>query len=428
MPRFAASRISRTVLPNGLTVITEPMSHVNSVAVSIWVRTGARHETDEINGISHFIEHMLFKGTRQRTARQIAVESDRLGGNVDAFTMMESTCYQIQTLAEHLPAAFDLVADLVLHPKFDPVEMERERTVIIEEMKMVEDTPDELAYELFLAEFFPHHPLGRPIEGTPRSVRGLQAETLRRHHRGRYRSGNLVVSIAGRFNVADALELCRKTFGKQPQIKQNDKVTAPVGAPTFLANIERDFEQVQLFLGVPCPPLSSEDRFPTNVLSMMLGGGLSSRLFQKIREEEGLAYNVYSDVLTFRDAGCFTIYSAVSPKNVKRTISHITREIATFRRGEFTDEELALAKMQLLTNLYLGMESSASRANHNGQQEVLFNQLFSAKDLSRKIENVDRAAIVRVANDIFAGRPLSALALGRLGRHSVKPEWLKIPM
>ncbi len=427
MPRFSASKIKRTVLPNGLTVITEPMSHVNSVAVSIWVRTGARHEDSEINGISHFIEHMLFKGTRKRTARQIAVESDRLGGNVDAFTMMESTCYQIQTLAEHLPAAFDLVADLVLHPKFDPVEMERERTVIIEEMKMVEDTPDELAYELFLAEFFPAHPLGRPIEGTPRSVRGLQAETLRRHHGRRYRSGNLVVSIAGKFDVEAVLDLCRTTFGKQPQIKQNDKVTAPVGAPTFLANIVRDFEQVQLFLGVPCPPLSSEDRFPTNVLSMMLGGGLSSRLFQKIREEEGLAYNVYSDVLTYRDAGCFTIYSAVSPKNVKRTVNHITREIATFCRSEFTDEELALAKMQLLTNLYLGMESSASRANHNGQQEVLFNQLFSAKDLSRKIENVDRPAIVRVATDLFVNRSLSALALGRLGRHALKPEWLKIP-
>lgn len=428
MPRFSPSKVSRTVFPGGLTVITEPMSHVNSVALSVWVRTGARNEAPEQNGISHFIEHMLFKGTKKRTARQIAVESDRLGGNVDAFTMMESTCFQVQTLAEHLPAAFDLVADLVLRPKFDPVEMERERTVILEEMKMVEDTPDELAYELFLARFFPNHPLGRPIEGTPRSVRGLQVETLRGHHARRYRSGNLVISIAGRFGVEPVLDLCRTTFGRKPQIKQNDEVTAPVGAPTFLANIDRDFEQVQLFLGAPCPPLSSEDRFATNVLSMMLGGGLSSRLFQKIREEEGLAYNVYSDVLTYRDAGCFTIYSAVSSKNVRRTIHHITREIATFCRSEFADEELSLAKMQLLTNLYLGLESSASRANHNGQQEVLFNQLFSAKDLSRKIEAVDRPGIVRVAKDIFAGRSLSALALGRLGRYAVKPEWLKIPI
>lgn len=427
MPRFPASTIARTVFQNGLTLITEPMSHVNSVAVSMWVRTGARHEAPELNGISHFIEHMLFKGTRKRTARQIAVESDRLGGNVDAFTMMESTCYQIQTLADHLPAAFDLVADLILHPRFDPMEMERERTVILEEMKMVEDTPDELAYELFLARFFPNHSLGRPIEGTARSVRALQVETLKRHHARRYRSGNLVISVAGRFDVPSVIELCRTNFEKQPQIKQNEAVTPPVGAPTFLSNIDRDFEQVQLFLGLPCPPLASDDRFATNVLSMMLGGGLSSRLFQKIREEEGLAYNVYTDVLNYRDAGCFTIYSAVSPKNVRRTITHITREIGTFCRGEFADEELALSKMQLLTNLHLGLESSASRANHNGQQEVLFNQLFRAKDLSRKLEQVDRADIIRVANDIFANRSLSALALGRLGRHAVKPEWLKIP-
>ncbi len=427
MPRTAPSRLARTVLPNGLTVITEPMPHVNSVAVSIWVRTGARHEPVGLNGISHFIEHMLFKGTRHRTARQIAIESDRLGGNVDAFTMMESTCYQIQTLAEHLPTAFDLVSDLVANPQFDPTEMERERTVILEEMKMVEDTPDELAYELFLGQFFPKHPLGRPIEGTRKSVKGLNAESLRDRHSHLYRSGNIVVSVAGRFESETVVTLAEATFGKQLQIEQIEEVAPPVGAPTFSVNIERDFEQVQLFLGVPCPSLASEDRFACNVLSMILGGGLSSRLFQKIREEEGLAYNVYTDVLSYRDAGCFTVYAAVSPRNVKRTVTHITREIGTFCRGEFSEEELSLAKMQLLTNLNLGLESSASRANHNGQQEVLFNQLFSVKELSKKISRVTHSDITRIAREIFAERSLSGLALGRLGRNALKPEWLSIP-
>jgi predicted Zn-dependent peptidase len=422
----SAKNVVRTTLSNGVTILIEPMPHVRSGAISLWLRSGARNEPAKFNGVSHFIEHMLFKGTRRRTARQIAVESDRLGGNVDAFTMMECASYQIQTLDTRCGEAFDLLADLILDPRFDAGEAKREQAVILEEMKMVEDSPDELVYERFLARFWPRHPLGRPIEGTPRTVRALTADDLRRSHRETYTASNLIVSVAGNVDAKEILALSSKYFADLAHTSQKQDIAPPVGGPTFCETVACDFEQAHVILGATCPSLVSEKKYACNVLSTILGGGLSSRLFQKIREEEGLAYNVYSDVMAFRDAGCLSVYAAVSAKNLKRTVTLVARELADLMAHPVSEEELALAKAQLLSNLHIGLESSASRASHNGHQEVLFERIITPQEIGHGIESVTAADVQALAIEMFHVRPPACLALGPLGRRSVKPEWISL--
>ncbi|MCS7080298.1 MAG: insulinase family protein [Chloracidobacterium sp.] len=428
-PRRAPARRGRhqTKLPNGLSVIVEPMAHVRSVALSVWSRIGARHEPALLNGVSHFVEHMLFKGTERRTTRQIAVESDRLGGQVDAATMMEGVNYHIQTLDLYWSQALDLLADLVCAPRFDETEFQRERAVILEEMKMIADNPEELIFERFLANFFPNHALGRPIEGTPRTLRRLTPADLRRFHQFAYHPSQLVLSVAGHVNPDDLLEAARAYFGDAPQPPEYQEVEPYVGAPTFCLNHERDVEQAHLLLGLPAPPLLSPHRTASTLLTTLLGGGLSSRLFLRIREEAGLAYNIYADTMAYRDAGVLLIYAAVAPRHLKRTVQAIIREVAAIAQGDFTPEEVELAKAQHLTNLHLGHDAAGVRANQNGYQEITFGQIFSNKTLEREIKAVTHADLQHLAQATFAGRTFSGLALGPLGRFGLQPDWLHIP-
>jgi predicted Zn-dependent peptidase len=422
----------RTRLPNGLTVIVEPMAHVRSVAVSAWSRMGARHEPAAYNGISHFVEHMLFKGTRHRTTHQIAVESDRLGGQVEAATMMEGVNYHIQTLDLYLPQALDLLLDLLGAPRFDETEFARERSVILEEIKMIADNPEELAFEHFLANFFPQHALGRPIEGTPRTLRRLSPDDLRRFHHLAYHPQNLVISVAGHVEAALVLEQCQSAFAgttpSDPAQSERYQVFEPyVGAPTFCLNEHRDTEQVHLLLGLPAPSLLSPDRTASTLLATLLGGGLSSRLFLRVREEAGLAYNIYADAMAYRDAGVFLIYAAVAPRNLKRTVRAILTEVAAVASGDLTEDEVDLAKAQHLTSLHLGHDTSSVRANQDGYQEITFGQVFSNEDLEQEINGVTPSQLQLLARELFAGKAFSGLALGDLGRYRLHPDSLHIP-
>lgn len=408
------------------------MAQVRSVAVSAWSRIGARHEAAPYNGISHFVEHMLFKGTRRRTTRQIAVESDRLGGQIDAATMMEGVNYHIQTLAQHLPKALDLLIDLLSEPRFDKTEFLRERQVILEEINMIADNPEELAFERFLAHLFPHHALGRPIEGTPRTLRRLTPDDLRHFHRITYHPQNLVLAVAGHVEPTQVIEYCRASFADtspldQAQIAKYQSFEPYVGAPTFCLNEQRDTEQVHLLLGLPAPSLHAPDRTATTVLATLLGGGLSSRLFLRIREEAGLAYNIYADTLAYSDTGALLIYAAVAPRNLKRTVRAILAEVAHVAAGHLTEEEVELAKAQHLTGLHLGYDTSSARANQIGYQEVTFRQIFSHEDLEQEITCVTRAQLQHLAQVLFAGQTFSGLALGDLGRFQLQPDQLHVP-
>ncbi|MBX7223181.1 MAG: insulinase family protein [Blastocatellia bacterium] len=415
----------RTVLPNGLTVISEPMPHLRSITLSIWLRAGSRHEPPQLNGVTHFIEHLLFKGTKRRTAQQIAIESDNLGGQVDAFTSRECTGFHIQTLDSRLAEGFDLLADLLLSPKFAADDFERERKVILEEMKMIEDSPEELVFEKFIGNFWPGHPLGFPIEGTEETVGSFSLKAVKTYYKSILKPQNLVISAAGNLEHGKLLELAERFFGGLKPSAQELTETAPA-TNRFLDNISKSGEQTHVVLGLPCPALLDEERPASNVLATLLGGGLSSRLFLKIREEEGLAYNIYSDIYGFRDVGCLLIYAATSPENLKRTVSLICAEIKKLAAQPIPVEEIERAKNQMLANFVLGLESSAARAGHLGRQEILYRELYSLDELTREIAAVTTDEVQRLVQSMFSHGALSCTALGPLGRRKITQDLISL--
>ena len=303
-----------TRLPNGITVLTEHMPGLRSVTAGIWVRRGSRHEDPEVNGIYHFIEHSVFKGTKRRSARDIAVESDRLGGNLDAFTTHEMTGFALKVADRSLPEAFDLIADLLANPRFEQVDLEREQKVILEEMKMVEDTPDELLGELFNAAYFPGHALGRPIEGTEETVASFNHETISAFHAREFSPAHLVVAAAGNVVHEELVELVDKAFAEsQSNQVSNFNSDPPAIAAPILIEQKKELEQAHLVIAAPWPDGKHADRYAASMLASVVGGGTSSRLWQTVREERGLAYSVGAGVSTFSDVGVFTIYAGTSP-------------------------------------------------------------------------------------------------------------------
>src|SRR5439155_15421268 len=302
-------QVQTTRFPNGLTIMTEHMPGLRSVSLGVWVRRGSRHEAAALNGILHFIEHALFKGTQRRSAHQIASESDRLGGHLDAYTAHEITGFAIKMIDTALVPAFDLLSDLISNPRFDQEDLAREQKVIIEEMKMIEDTPDELLTELFHAAYFPDHSLGRPIEGTAQTVSSFDHATTASFHRQNFAPNNLVIAAAGNVKHNQLEDLVAQNFG----ISQNDSsITVTSNSPNVAAPIlierKNELEQAHLIVAAPWPSAKSEDRYVASMLGTIIGGGTSSRLWQKIREERGLAYSIGAGGNTYTDVGMFTIY------------------------------------------------------------------------------------------------------------------------
>ena len=417
-----------TRLPNGITVLTEPMPSLRSVTAGIWVRRGSRHEAPELNGICHFIEHAVFKGTARRTARDIAVESDRLGGNLDAFTTHEMTGFAIKVADKSLPGAFDLIADLLAHPRFDQNDLEREQKVVLEEMKMVEDTPDELLGELFNAAYFPGHPLGRPIEGTEETVSSFDHQTISSFHAREFSPGNLVVAAAGNVEHDRLLELVEKSFRNSATNDHavRSELASPTAASPILIEQKKELEQAHLILAAPWPDAKDDDRYAGSLLASVVGGGTSSRLWQTIREERGLAYSVGAGASTFSDVGVFTIYAGTSPEHLEEVLDLSLAEMRRVVNESIPDEELKLAKDQALSSILLGLESSSSRVSALARQEIIHGRRITPEETIEKIEAVNAEDLQRVAQEYFRSDTLALGALGNLNGFRVDRSRLRI--
>ena len=403
--------IVREVLDNGLRLVTEAMPHVRSISIGVWLTRGSRHESDARSGIAHFVEHMLFKGTTTRSAEDIAQAIDSVGGQLDAFTSKEYAGYFIKVLDEHLPIALDVLSDVVLRPAFDPGDIEREKKVILEEIKMVEDTPDDLVHEMFTQHFWENHPLGRPILGTPETVEALDQAALRAHFDATYTAPHLLVTAAGNLEHARIRELVAAAFGSVGTAAHDTPEAAPGAMPTVLTRF-KDLEQSHVCLGTAAYPQNHDDRYVCYILNTVLGGSMSSRLFQNIREKRGLAYAVFSGLSAYRDAGMFNVYAGCAADTVEQVIDLVVAEMRAIKGSELPEAELRRAKDHLKGNLMLGLESTSARMTQLARQEIYFDKPFTLDDTLAGIAAVSGADVQRVAASLFSNGALGLTVLG----------------
>jgi len=404
------SPIVRDVLDNGLRILTERMTQVRSISIGVWLTRGSRHETAEQSGIAHFVEHMLFKGTASRSAEDIAQAIDSIGGQLDAFTAKEYASYYIKVLDEHLPLALDILSDIVLNPALTADDIEREKKVVVEEIKMVEDTPDDLVHELFTQGFWENHPLGRPILGTRETVESFTAERLRKYFVNAYTPRNLVVSAVGNLEHARVRDLVAEKFGSLTMVGEPFTEQAPTVVPKILIR-NKELEQSHVCLGASSYPQNHDDRYAAYVLNTMLGGSMSSRLFQNVREKRGLAYAVFSNLSAYRDAGSLTVYAGCANEAVREVVRLVVDELRGMK-VEPPEAELRRAKDHLKGSLMLSLESTSSRMSNLARQEMYFDRQFSLDETIDSIEQVNAGDVVRVARDLFANGSLGATVLG----------------
>jgi predicted Zn-dependent peptidase len=403
--------IVREVLDNRLRLFTETMDNVRSVSIGVWLTRGSRHETAEQSGIAHFVEHMLFKGTASRSAEDIAQAIDSIGGQLDAFTAKEYASYYIKVLDEHLPLAIDILSDIVLNPAFSETDIEREKKVVLEEIKMVEDTPDDLVHELFTQSFWEGHPLGRPILGTTDTVKAFTQAGLRDYFRRAYAADNLIVSAVGHLDHARVRELVAQAFSALPPRAEHPVDEPPQVIPHVLIR-NKDLEQSHICIGASSYPQNHDGRYASYILNTMLGGSMSSRLFQNVREKRGLAYAVYSGLSAYRDAGSLTVYAGCANEAVGEVVDLIVAELRVMKEQETPEGELRRAKDHLKGSLMLSLESTASRMSHLARQEIYFDRHFSLDETLEGIERVTAADVQRVAAELFNNGSLAATVLG----------------
>jgi predicted Zn-dependent peptidase len=416
--------LRRTVLPNGLIVLTERMEHLRSVAMGVWIKSGSRCEPAETNGISHFVEHMLFKGTRSRSAQHIAREMDSIGGNLDAFTGKETICFNVKSLADHVPVALDILSDLVLNPVFAPSDIERERGVILEEIKIDEDNPDVLVHELFTQNFWKGHPLGKPILGTTETVARLDQQKLFAYHGDRFHGGNMVFSAAGNLVHDQFTEAVAAQFAALPAGVPLDELSAPHPSARILLRNKKSLEQVQICMGVPAPPITDGNRYATLILNTVLGGGMSSRLFQTIREERGMVYSIYSDLSPYRDTGTLCVFAGTSASKALEVVNLVLEEFRKMKDTPLSEEELTRAKDQLRGNILMGLESSNSRMANLARQEMYFRQFFTVDEIIARIDDVTAAQVQAMAKRLFDPERIAVTLLGRLQGVKLQREML----
>jgi predicted Zn-dependent peptidase len=406
--------IERTVLPNGLRVVTERMPHVRSVSAGVWIGTGSREESLEQTGISHFIEHMLFKGTKKRTAEQIARSVDSIGGGLDAFTSKELVSYNVKVLDEHLPEAFDIVSDLVRNPRFDPADIDKEKGVIMEELKMEVDNPEYLIHEIFASNFWKGHSLGRPILGTRQTIRSFDQDKIANYYRDYYTPKNILITAAGNLSHKKLVRLAEDHFGDLKSRVAAKPDTKPTPHAPLVFREKKSLEQVHLYMGVPSIPMPHKERFACYILNAILGGGMSSRLFQNIREKQALAYTVYSELSMYHDAGCLLVYAGTSPRTVGRVIDSVAHEMREITEHLVTAEELRRAKDHLKGSFMLGLESTSSRMGNLARQELYFKRFFSLDEMLESIEIVTAKDVQKLAEQFFDPHQTAVALLGRL--------------
>lgn len=416
--------VHKTVLPNGLTVLSEFIPSVRSVAIGVWLRKGSRHETDADSGITHFVEHMVFKGTDRYSARDIAYAIDGLGGNLDAFTSKEITAFTAKVLDEHWPRALDVLGDMVRHPKFASDEIEREKGVVLEELKMDEDNPDYLLSTIFAGSFWPDHGMGRPVIGTRDTISAFDQDRLRQFFRATFHARNLLVTAAGNIDHESLAGETRKCFGDLNGASADADPPAPTASPSTVLHDKPSLEQAHLTLGVSAVSAKDPRRFAGFVLSTLLGGGFSSRLFQKIREEAGLAYSVYSDLGVFADAGCLAVGAGTAVEAVPAVLEYTMREFRDLKERPVPADELRRAKDHLKGSLMLSLESPGSRMANLARQDLYYGRVRSLDEVSEAVESVTAAQVQALANEWFDQPRIALSVLGNLGALSVDPEQL----
>lgn len=408
-----AKTIRKDVLSNGLVVVTDPMPSVRSVAVGIWLRHGSRWEPAEINGISHFIEHMLFKGTERRSAEAIAQEADRIGGMLDAFTSKELVCLNTRVIDEHLPEAFDILADMILSPRFPLEEITREKSVIFEEIKMARDNPEDLIHELFAQNFWnKSNSLGRPILGTKATVGRFQRKTLEEWFSRWYAPNHIVITAAGNVEHAQMMDLASKYFASRKKSAANGHENKPSPEPRITMRHKPDLGQVHICLGVPAFAVADERRFAVSIMNNLLGGGMSSRLFQNIRERQGLAYSIFSEMNAYRDAGMFSVYGATALEKTPQLVRSVIAEFHRLADELVTEEELQRAKDHIKGALLMSLESTSARMSQMARQFLYYGRFVGVEEMIAELNAVTRERVREVAQAFFANSEVSAAMLG----------------
>ena len=408
-------------LPDGIRVVTEQMPHVRSVAVGVWVETGSRHERDDRTGVSHLIEHLVFKGTATRSAEAIARAMDSVGGQMDAFTTKEHTCFFVQVLDEHLPMAVDLLTDILLHQRFDAEELEREKSVVLQEIKMVEDTPDDLIHDLFAAHVWDGHPLGRPILGSREAVQGYGRAAVHDHFLEHYAPPRIIIAVAGHVTHDQVMRLFGAGFdgfSRQPTVHD-------VPAPAMKAGVNivpKELEQVHVVLGFPGLSHAAPERYALYLLNDVIGGSMSSRLFQEVRERQGLVYSIHSGVQAFRDTGMLSVYAATDAANFSKVLKSILKEVRGIKKDGVTAEELRRAKDHLKGSLMLSLESTSSRMNRLAKHEMHLGAFLTMDAMLAAIDAVKHDEVQALVSDLLDEDRLALTTYGPLDRRNLPRE------
>jgi len=408
---MGAEGYQKTLLKNGIKVITERIPYLKSVSIGIWAINGSRDEQVQENGISHFIEHLLFKGTERRTAFDIAKEIDSVGGTLNAFTGREYTCFYAKVIDKNLPLAIDLLSDIFLHPLMEPGDVEKERMVILQEIKMVEDTPDDYVHDLFNHAFWGDHPLGFPICGSAEGVQSFTRDQIYQFFKRSYPPHRIIVCAAGNLRHEEVVRQIGETFGRIPPSDFTNERSMPQAISTTNVR-KRDLEQVHICLGTKGLQYNHSLRFASYVLNTILGGGMSSRLFQEIRENRGLAYSVYSYLPAYMDTGLFVVYAGTSEDSYQEVIDLILREFKRIRGEVFKDGELETAKEHLKGNLLLSLESSDSLMTRLAKNEIYFGSYFPVEEILAGLDGVREEDVHGLAVDLFNDRYFCLTMLG----------------
>ncbi len=415
----------KDTLANGIRVVSETLPKSRSVSIGVWVKVGSRHEPPQIGGISHFIEHLFFKGTEKRSAKDIAIEMDSLGGEMNAFTSQETTTYYAKVVDEHLPVVIEILADILIGAKFDPVEMEKERKVILEEIKGVEDTPDDYIHELFTGTVWPDNPLGRPILGTRDTIGALKHDDIISYINSYYSPREIVISVAGNFEHARLIELLNAHFGKLARNGIPKKEETPSFAHAVSVK-KKQLEQVQLCIGCKGLNYTHEDRYAISALNTVLGNSMSSRLFQEIREQNALAYSIYSYVTSYRDTGLLTVYAGTDPLNALKVVLLVMKELKKIREEGISPAEELRVKNQIKGSLILSLESSNSHMSRIARQEVYFGKYLSMDDIIKGVEKVTVEQVQELARQLFSRENIALTILGPLNRTDIPDSVLDI--
>ncbi len=409
--------VRKKEMRNGLIVASEVMPHLRSVSLGVWVKCGSRYEGADNIGISHFIEHMLFKGTQTRSAEDIAKAIDSVGGQLDAFTEKEYVGFFARVLDEHLPFAFDLMSDIVLNPVFPVREMQRERNVIVEEIHMVEDSPQDLILDLYMQRFWKGHPLGQPISGTKESIARIARNDVKRFFKKNYNARSIVVAVAGNVSHQKVIKLAERHFSRLESGSPANPGLPPKTYPGRHVRKKAHLEQTHLCLGTVSPPVASEERYCSHLLSNILGGGMSSRLFQNIREKRGLVYSIYSMLNLYHDAGSLMVYAGTAPENASKVVELILKELGRLKTQLVSSQELKRAKENLKGMVMLSLESSSSRMAHLAQQLIYHGRYYQPEEILEAVERVTAREIRNLANKTFDSSHLMLTALSsRNGR------------